>query len=346
MSPKDWGATLLERLGLLRLLARGRRDQVVVLAYHRIRGDETPQAPVFDDEVFGPTASAFRAQVQWLARNTELIGESDVFRAVDRGERLPSRSLLVTFDDAYRDNFDLAFPVLRELRAPAIFFVPTRLIEERSVGWWDTIAYLVKQTREEWLDVDGQRLPVAGRAREAIENLHEYMKRAKAADTATFLHRLSAACRVPLPSRQAQDAELMTWEQITQLIRGGMTIGSHTHTHRVLTTLDDAEVRAELRTSKAVLEERLGTPVQSLAYPCGGHGTFDSRSRRLAEECGYRLAFSFTGGTNDPTAISRFDVQRLAASPHPSRLAASVLAPRIFSLASSSAELRLRQSAR
>jgi peptidoglycan/xylan/chitin deacetylase (PgdA/CDA1 family) len=340
MTAKDWSAEVIWRLGVVRLLAKLPRGHLTVLAYHRIRADDARGEHPFDDGVFGPTVSQFREQIHWLTRSTEVIGESQLRLFVGRREPLPPRSTLVTFDDAYRDNFDLAFPVLQEFRVPAIFFVPTGLLEMRTLGWWDSIAYLIKRTTEPWIDLEGTKEPLDGRRHEIIDKLHERMKRSKASETAGLLKRLSTACRVPLPSPKSQDAELMTWEHVREVSRHGIAVGSHTHTHRVLTTLEGDEVRDELMTSKTILEAKTGMPVHSLAYPCGGRGTFDSRCEAVARECGYSLAFSFTSAVNDASTMSPFDVKRLGASPRLSRLAASVLVPRVFSLASGGPALR------
>lgn len=334
MTAKDRSAEVIWRLGVVKLLAKLPHGHLTVLTYHRIRADDARGQHPFDDGVFGPTASQFREQIHWLKHNTQLIGESQLRLFVERREPLPPRSTLVTFDDAYRDNFDLAFPVLQEFRVPAIFFVPTGLLEMRTLGWWDSIAYLIKRTAEPWIDLEGTTELLDGRRHEIIDKLHERMKRSKASETAGLLKRLSTACRVPLPSPESQDAELMTWEQVREVSRHGIAVGSHTHTHRVLTTLEGDEIRDELTTSKRILEMKTGMPVHSLAYPCGGWGTFDSRCEALARACGYGLAFSCTSAVNYAATMSPFDVKRLNSSSRLSRLAASVLMPRIFSLAS------------
>ena len=54
--------------------------------------------------------------------------------------------MLITFDDGYRDNFDLAVPILRERGIPATFFLPTAFLDSPRLPWWDHVAYVIKQT--------------------------------------------------------------------------------------------------------------------------------------------------------------------------------------------------------
>jgi peptidoglycan/xylan/chitin deacetylase (PgdA/CDA1 family) len=85
----------------------------------------------------------------------------------------------------------------------------------------------------------------------------------------------------------------MTDQHLCDAVAHGFWIGSHTREHVSLNRLDDAVLRDELHTSKAELEQRVGTPVDLLAYP---YGHFDRRVRDAAEAAGYRGAFSYLNG--------------------------------------------------
>jgi len=61
----------------------------------------------------------------------------------------------------------------------------------------------------------------------------------------------------------------MSWRQLKELVADGMEIGSHTVDHQDLGTLSEDHIRFELRDSRYVLQQRLGIPVQFLAYPAG-----------------------------------------------------------------------------
>ncbi|MEV8594935.1 polysaccharide deacetylase family protein [Streptomyces sp. NPDC052012] len=82
-------------------------------------------------------------------------------------------------------------------------------------------------------------------------------------------------------------APMMALGQAAELERAGMEIGSHTVTHAQLDTLSRGRLRAELRDSKAALEDALGHPVPHLAYP---HGYNSPRVRSMAADVGYETA--------------------------------------------------------
>jgi peptidoglycan/xylan/chitin deacetylase (PgdA/CDA1 family) len=107
------------------------------------------------------------------------------------------------------------------------------------------------------------------------------------------------------------DRPLMSWDQIRQLHRAGFEIGSHTHTHRPLTELTEAEVRSELDRSRRTLADELGAVPQFLAYP---RGFYTDRHKRLAREAGYAGACAVILRwrdlwRSDPYALKRMSVK-------------------------------------
>jgi len=94
--------------------------------------------------------------------------------------------------------------------------------------------------------------------------------------------------------------KLVTWEQVREMSRNGISIGAHTLSHRSLKQLSPEEVRRELVASKAQLEEKLGQPVRAFAYPYGAVRDFDASIARLVAESGYACAVTTLSGSNRP----------------------------------------------
>lgn len=105
--------------------------------------------------------------------------------------------------------------------------------------------------------------------------------------------------------------ELHTLDEnrLLEMHEAGVEIGSHTLHHPDLTTLPESACVRDLATSREVLEDLLGAPVQTLAYPRGLH---DAAVRRAAERAGYRWAFTLPAGPEPigPTALPRVGVYR------------------------------------
>lgn len=105
----------------------------------------------------------------------------------------------------------------------------------------------------------------------------------------------------------------LTWKEVSTLVsEAGCSVGSHTHTHRMLTMLDTRAVRDELRRSRAAIQQHLGVTPRAFAYPYGSYGTFDARTRRILSEEGYSVACTTVWGrhrrSDDPLTVKRIRV--------------------------------------
>src|SRR5262249_11795313 len=120
------------RTGLLRALESVRRERrLFVLNYHRIGEMAGNQ---LDDATFSATAERFREQVGYVKRWFAVPAADEVLDSLERGS-FSNPTVLITFDDGYRDNYELAFPILRELDVPACFFVVTGLLDVPTLPW-------------------------------------------------------------------------------------------------------------------------------------------------------------------------------------------------------------------
>lgn len=108
----------------------------------------------------------------------------------------------------------------------------------------------------------------------------------------------------------SDETRLMNWTELTQLRGMGFEIGSHTLSHRRLTSLPEAEQRVEVFESKRVLEDRLGQPIHAFAYPFGSALDYSETTVRLVREAGYAYAVSNRFGPADPER-DRFNLRRI-----------------------------------
>src|SRR5207247_764800 len=130
----------------------------------------------------------------------EVIGLEDLLRMVAGGSALDRPCVLVTFDDGYRDSFDLGFPILQELGLPAVFFIATEFIQSSRLPWCDRIAYSLKNTDQETLTLD-YPVPLTLDLRQnsrigAIRQVQVVYKHAYQIDDSAFFHQLDGRLKV------------------------------------------------------------------------------------------------------------------------------------------------------
>jgi len=328
-------ARLLENTGLNRLKRAVLHQYLIVLNYHRITPDVRSFVSDFDDNVFGPTVSNFRHQMAFLKENAHIISIDDLKDISINGQKPSRPSVLITFDDGYKDNYTLALPILKEYRIPALFFIPTRNLIERRVGWWDEISYIIKRAKAGIISLGEplNRDVVIGEDRHKVKSELMYMMK-----TTPFLNldelidTMAAATGIDRPSLKEQNAELMTLQELREMIKLGMKIGSHTHSHHILANIDEDSQYQELSYSKEILEKELGVGVSAISYPVGRHDSFNNQTKWLAKQAGYEFGFSFYAGFNKLHGLDFYDIRRVSpATNNLQFLSALISFPGIFS---------------
>ena len=299
----------MSRSGLLRAIKDRIGDRLAVINFHRILPTSSAKSAFADDSDIDP--GIFEAQIVWLKHNLRLLSEDELIAIADGRPAPKGLSGMITFDDGYIDNYTLAYPILRYHDVPAIFFVPTTLINRRELGWWDQIAYALKTTQVGEFTLDGECYDTQDPFTYVL--LCRKMKKEMHLEGKDLVGDLRRILDVDAADTTLQSRELMTWDQI-QALHPHVAIGSHTETHPILANQPLDRQRDELVRSKEILEAELGRPVRTLAYPVGGRKHFSPDTQRLAKEAGYKLAFSFYSGINRWSEFTPFDVRRSSVS--------------------------------
>jgi len=305
------------RLGLIDLMGRKwLAGRVAVLMYHRLVPDQgiSPDDPDrFNPMTATLTVSRFAAQLEWLARRTTVIGLGDLTEIRRQGRTPPRNAVLITFDDGWRDTYELAAPIINDLGLKATVFVSVEAVAERRPLLVDELTWLLqhpdlvleREDTPEEIKRLGRRLD-PGRPETIHQAVTEgtwWLKNLDPAYQRTILGHLRAT--VP-DGRDYYDRLYLTWDQLGQLADRGWDVGSHGLTHPNLNVLAEPDLDRELGQSRAVLVEHLGRPVDAFCYP---YGDLDARVSAAVSRAGYGLAFSTrpgpAGPEDDPLALPR-----------------------------------------
>ncbi len=104
-----------------------------ILGYHRIGDARADHVPTV-------SAEAFRRQLAFLARHRyRVLSLEDVAARLDRGEPLPRRSTVITFDDGYEETCTVAWPLLKRLEFPATVFVTPGEVATPGFATWEQL---------------------------------------------------------------------------------------------------------------------------------------------------------------------------------------------------------------
>lgn len=284
-------------LGLAEALARG-PERPLILGYHRIVQDFAAEAR---HEMPSMLTSA-----AMFERHLDLVGQHFRFATLDEiGEHLASGAPLaehlaaVTFDDGYRDNYDVAFPILKRKGIPAAVFVVTDLVGRSCWQIHDRLFRLITRAFATWND---PRRDLSALLRD-LDLPAGHLLRSRSATSTPLMavsallpelsvsnvRRVMTALETTTGNGFHDLALPLTWPMVQEMHRAGIAIGSHTRRHVSLPAESTDTIVAELEGSKRAIEEQLGAPVAHFAYP---GGQFTPREVDALERAGYRFGYT------------------------------------------------------
>jgi peptidoglycan/xylan/chitin deacetylase (PgdA/CDA1 family) len=271
--------------------------------YHRVLPSPDP---ILDDVV---DAKAFEVQMRALAECFTVLSLAEAVARLGEGS-LPARAACVTFDDGYRDNVEIALPILERLGVHATFFIASGFLDGGRM-FNDTVIEAVRRIPGYTVslpELGAVDLPIrsARERRLAIDRLLGKSKYLDDAARSEICQRIAALAQGHLPTDL-----MMSSAQLRALSAAGMEIGGHTVSHPILAnTPDDVAVR-EIADNRAALEAITGKRVTLFAYPNGVPGQdYFAEHVRMVRECGYTGAVSTSWGAahaeSDPHQLPRF----------------------------------------
>lgn len=278
---------------------------LAVLTYHRV--DEIGARPYLSPSLLSATPASFAAQMEYLARHYRVVAVQDVLAALREEATLPLRAVLITFDDAYVDFAEHAWPVLRRMGLPVTVFVPTAYPDHpERLFWWDRLYQAVTNPARNALNTPEGRIPLrsARQRRHAFKRLREHVK---TLDHDAAMAWIASVCGEPVAP---PEPTILGWDALRHLAHQGVTLGAHTQTHPLINRISLARAQAEALGSLEDLQREIGEVLPIFAYPSGGVNTQVAAQLALA---GFVLAFTTERGLNnlrtaDPLRLRRINV--------------------------------------
>jgi peptidoglycan/xylan/chitin deacetylase (PgdA/CDA1 family) len=294
-------------VGLLRLWRFVHRHHVAVLMIHGVMEDDGQQK-------WRPLRSRLPLHdldrcLAYLARWHTFVSSDEAVEMLAGRAPMRPHSLVITFDDGYRNNLSHALPILRKYGAPATIFVATGHIDHPEPFWFDRLDYALQHglTQACEVQVGSKVVRLSGHNRRELEEsyrrLRELAKRHVIDDE--HFHRLMDSLSTDLEAgggRALGDifdgddwSAVATWDEIAALSGDGVIFGSHTVNHVRLFGVRTDVVRAELAESRQAIERHTRRPCRHLAYP---NGAFNDAVVDVARALGYAAAFTTEEGLN------------------------------------------------
>jgi len=270
------------------------RQRLTVLAYHRIADAAAPGLVGYRGNV-SASPESFADQLDWMAGHFDVVGMDDVLEWLDGEAELPARPALITFDDGYQDNLEIAAPLLAARGMPATLFLTTGPTDGGPALYWDHVAWMFGHSERTAADLPGlghREWSTEADRQHTIRDLIYATKWLPPEGRARILDDLEVALGIKAPDRIP--GLYLDWEGVRLL--SGWTVGAHTVHHPILTSIARQDAVGEIADSAGRIAEEVGRPVRSLAYPNGLKGDYDHEIADGARAAGIEVAFTLRPG--------------------------------------------------
>jgi peptidoglycan/xylan/chitin deacetylase (PgdA/CDA1 family) len=296
-------------MGALRIasLLAGRSPRI--LMYHRFARRSDGRRVGADD---------LEVQAKILRDNSfNVVTMKELCARLEVGRPVEPRTVVITVDDGYEDFYTWAYPVFAKYELPVTVYVTTDFVDRKIWLWPDLIEYLLATAArgELALQMGGARkaysLHTEEQRRNAWSDIGSYCLSVSNSEKQAVIRQLGEELQVSVPVVPVEEYGAMSWEQLREMNSHGIDVGGHTLTHPVLTSLSRSEAEAEIRGSKARIEDRLSRAADSFAYPNGSRGDYDEGIKALVRAAGYKnaaVAFADSNITADLFELRRYPV--------------------------------------
>ena len=217
-------------------------------------------------------------------------------------------SILLTFDDGYRNNLTTALPILEKHHMPCIIFLVSGFIDREISPYEIILARFLESLQKINVPQAGfVELHTKIQREELYEHLRTRLKPCKTSFRQRYLRILASANDKELPP---PEEEFLDWDEVRALDKHPLvTVGAHSHTHPVLTSLPVWQAYKEIKKSKNCIETMLGHPIECFSYPYGANSFI---VRKLVKLAGFHYAFTTRSKRiEDPTRMNRLAIPRI-----------------------------------
>ena len=274
-----------------------------ILMYHRVLAEPDPLQPDV------PHVALLAEQFRTLASAFNVLPLHEAAERLRNGQ-LPPGAACITFDDGYRDNHDLALPLLREFKLPATVFVATGYLNGGRM-FNDSVVETVRCLDTGEIDLSrvglGKRLisDLASR-RILIADLTKAVKYLDPAERDAFCEELCRHSGSRLPTDLMMDDA-----QVKAMSDAGIDIGGHTVSHPILARVDSAVALREIESNRDRITTLTGKKPLCFAYPNGKpNQDYTAAHAKMVGQAGYQAAVSTAVGVAsddaDPFQLPRF----------------------------------------
>jgi len=279
----------------------------VILSYGRVTQSHPFECGVYTPKT-GISLGTFENHIKHMAKSCKILSLAEIIRRYVASEPYPKRSVAITLDHAWSDNFEFALPILKKYKVQATLFIAAQLVGKDGTFWTERAAHAAIQIKKRRNSLV-QAFPEESMPPEAKFIISLLLSDPRAAIYAELV--ISNLLNLPPERLQVVlhffeelaeepwqgNRSWATWQEVREMVSSGhIDIGSLGDSDFNLNALDQDMLDAEIELPRSAIQKEIGMLPEMFAYP---NGFFDENIIRKVSKAGYSGAFTLLPGFAD-----------------------------------------------
>tara|TARA_Y100001970_G_scaffold2704_1_gene3203 strand:+ start:58139 stop:59158 length:1020 start_codon:yes stop_codon:yes gene_type:complete len=292
--------------GISKRLVNRWKGDAIILCYHRVSKNKKRSNFLNPCDSLNTDQILFEEHLNHLSSNYNCVSLSELMNSSN--DEHNGFKVAITFDDGYKDNYQNALPILEKYNIPATIFISTRFIEGDIQTWWyDLWEIVLNNSRLDFQINEKQYSVVITSITRKLKIYHlisNYLIMMDYKSQTTFMKKLISKYPV-----QVYKQEFLNYDELNKLNNHQLiTVGAHSHNHSSLSNISNRELLFEISHSKKLLEKKLKSKIEHIAYPYGRKENISTRVIEATREVGYKYGYTTLCrkfNRNDPYYVPR-----------------------------------------
>lgn len=285
------------KLNMEKLFSFSAPHNKLILVYHGVV--EAPNHAVS----VGPIATKqFEQHLKYYKQNFDVVSQDEIFKMYLDDYKPKKKTIAITFDDGYENNYTNAFPLLKKYNFPATMYIISQCLEDDNlITWYDYLDFVKHDINFNQLQ-NGKFKGIAELKRQ-IQTINIEQRKTVFAEIAKQIDIKNYITKHP-----REHWKLMNAQQLRELSGSGLVeIAAHSHNHPNLGEIKIEDAKEEVTKCKQLLEGVIQKEVRSIAFP---DGSYTDEVKKICVDAGYKnlLAVDYrcASDANDKTILPRY----------------------------------------
>ena len=289
-------------------------SELAILLYHGVTDFKSQGIENYSKKHI--SVNTFMSQTKYLKKNCNTISIEDYIAFRENGESLPPKTVIITFDDGFKNNYTTAAPILDELGLPAVFYVCSGVVDTGFMFWVDILEDCLNLCKKSTISVelderhcfviDNQKNKI-----DALEKIKAYCKSASKERKDQVVEDVQNETEIEASVEQSPNYEKITWNELREMQNAPLfTIGGHSIHHEILSRFSAERLDNEVRHSLDLLELNLKTSICHYSYPEGQTDHYNDQVISILKKNGIICSPTALPGLNPPD-MDLFHLRRI-----------------------------------